>query len=81
MPETVTVRAVETARVMLLGGVPFEEPILMWWNYVARTHEEIAVAHADWTKRRDRFKIPPSPLVPIDVGSHLSLSEGDWLEK
>jgi quercetin 2,3-dioxygenase len=61
------VRAVEPARVILLGGVPFEEPILMWWNYLARTHEEITVAHADWTERRDRFKIPASQLAPIDV--------------
>jgi redox-sensitive bicupin YhaK (pirin superfamily) len=65
--EELPVRAAEPARVILLGGVPFEEPILMWWNYVARTHEEITVAHADWTQRRGRFKIPPSPLAPIDV--------------
>jgi quercetin 2,3-dioxygenase len=65
--EELPMRAVEPARVILLGGVPFEEPILMWWNYVARTHEEIAVAHADWTQRRDRFKVPASQLGPIDV--------------
>jgi quercetin 2,3-dioxygenase len=65
--EELSVRAVEPARVILLGGVPFEEPILMWWNYVARTHEEITTAHEDWTQRHDRFKIPPSQLAPIDV--------------
>jgi redox-sensitive bicupin YhaK (pirin superfamily) len=63
----IAVRAAEPARTILLGGVPFEEPILMWWNYVARTREEITLAHADWTQRRDRFKIPASRLGPIDV--------------
>jgi len=36
------------ARVLLVGGTPFAEPILMWWNFVARTPEEIAQARADW---------------------------------
>jgi redox-sensitive bicupin YhaK (pirin superfamily) len=39
-------------RVLLIGGPPFPEPILMWWNFVARTPEEIAVARADWEERR-----------------------------
>jgi quercetin 2,3-dioxygenase len=36
------------ARLLLLGGPPFPEKILMWWNFVARTPEEIAEARADW---------------------------------
>lgn len=35
-------------RVLLLGGPPFPEKILMWWNFVARTPEEIAEARSDW---------------------------------
>jgi redox-sensitive bicupin YhaK (pirin superfamily) len=35
-------------RVLLIGGPPFPETILMWWNFVARTQEEIAQARADW---------------------------------
>lgn len=35
-------------RVLLIGGPPFPEKILMWWNFVARTEEEIAQARADW---------------------------------
>ena len=42
----------EPARVLLLGGVPFPEPILMWWNFVARTTDEIAAARADWQAGR-----------------------------
>jgi redox-sensitive bicupin YhaK (pirin superfamily) len=56
-----------SARAILLGGAPFEEPILMWWNYVARTRDEISVAHQDWTSRSDRFAVPGSSLAPIDV--------------
>jgi redox-sensitive bicupin YhaK (pirin superfamily) len=39
-------------RLLLIGGPPFPEPILMWWNFVARTQEEIAQARADWEDRR-----------------------------
>jgi redox-sensitive bicupin YhaK (pirin superfamily) len=40
------------ARVLLIGGTPFPERILMWWNFVARTPEEIRAARADWTEHR-----------------------------
>lgn len=36
------------ARLLLLGGTPFEERILMWWNFVARTHDEIERARSEW---------------------------------
>ena len=39
---------------MLIGGPPFPETILMWWNFVARTQEEIAQARADW-EQHERF--------------------------
>jgi redox-sensitive bicupin YhaK (pirin superfamily) len=38
------------ARVLLVGGPPFPEAILMWWNFVARTPEEISEARADWER-------------------------------
>jgi hypothetical protein len=41
------------ARVLLLGGVPFEEEIVMWWNVVARTHEEIERACTQWNAGGD----------------------------
>ncbi len=40
------------ARVLLIGGPPFPEKILMWWNFVARTAEEIVQARTDWEGRR-----------------------------
>lgn len=36
------------ARVLLLGGAPFEEPIVMWWNFIGRSHEEIAQYRQEW---------------------------------
>jgi len=36
------------ARVLLLGGEPFAEQIVMWWNFVARTGEEISAAREQW---------------------------------
>lgn len=38
----------QPAKVLLLGGPPFPEKILMWWNFVARTPEEIAHARRQW---------------------------------
>ncbi len=56
----------EPATVMLLGGVPFEEPILMWWNFVARTREELDAAYESWRTQDDRFGRVRStlPLIP-----------------
>jgi len=61
------------ARVLLIGGPPFPESILMWWNFVARTPEEIAEARTAWEERRgfgevkayqgQRLSAPP--LVPL----------------
>ena len=45
----------ERARALLVGGVPFESPVLMWWNFVARTHEEVDDAQQAWNGGGDRF--------------------------
>ncbi|MER5784136.1 pirin family protein [Streptomyces mobaraensis] len=42
-------RADTDSAFMLLGGEPFEEHLVMWWNFVGRSHEEIAQARSDWT--------------------------------
>ncbi|MEV7596324.1 pirin family protein [Kitasatospora sp. NPDC089797] len=47
-------RAHSDASVLLLGGAPFEERIVMWWNFIGRTTEEIAEARTAWTTG-DRF--------------------------
>jgi len=35
-------------RFMLLGGEPFEEELLMWWNFVGRSHDEVEQSRLDW---------------------------------
>ena len=42
----------EPARALLIGGAPFAESILMWWNFVARTTNEIVAARDDWQAGR-----------------------------
>jgi len=56
------------ARALLLRGVPFLEEVAMWWNFVARTQEELAAAFRDWTTGSDRFGIVSSSLPRTDVG-------------
>lgn len=36
------------ARLLLLGGTPFEEPVLLWWNFVGRSGAEMQRFAADW---------------------------------
>jgi quercetin 2,3-dioxygenase len=38
-------------RALLLGGEPLHERIVMWWNFVGRTHEEIARFRAAWQEK------------------------------
>ncbi|MFK4066580.1 pirin family protein [Streptomyces sp. NPDC029674] len=63
------------ARLILLGGTPFEEEIIMWWNFIGRSHEDIAQARSDWmTGTRfgevkgydgDPLPAPELPSVPL----------------
>ncbi len=46
--ERLSLTAAAGTVLMLLGGVPLGERLLMWWNFVARTPEEIAAAVAGW---------------------------------
>ena len=52
---TVTNRTDEAARVVLLGGEPLDEEIVMWWNFVGRSHDEIAAFREEWQHESDRF--------------------------
>ena len=58
------------ARVLLIGGAPFKEQILMWWNFVGRTPDEIHQARADWESHQRFGEVPayqgprlPAPAV------------------
>jgi quercetin 2,3-dioxygenase len=43
------------ARVVLLGGPPFPEQLVMWWNFVGRSHQDIAAYRQMWEDRDGRF--------------------------
>ena len=64
----------EGARVFLLGGEPFEADIVMWWNFVGRSHDEIVEAREAWEADAPRFgavidhgpeRIPAPPLPAV----------------
>jgi redox-sensitive bicupin YhaK (pirin superfamily) len=77
-------RADGTARLLLIGGEPFSEQIVMWWNFVERSHEEIVRAREDWMTG-GRFGVvqgydgeplpaPPMPTTRLKPrGRHRSL--------
>ncbi len=58
------------SRVLLLGGEPFAERIVMWWNFVGRGHDEIVVDREDWMAgtrfgRVDGYDGAPIPAPPM----------------
>jgi redox-sensitive bicupin YhaK (pirin superfamily) len=64
--DELVITAAEDARVLVLGGEPFGEAISMWWNFVARTHDEIDEARAAWQAAdEDRFAPVESHLGRI----------------
>ncbi|ANI91999.1 pirin family protein [Dietzia timorensis] len=56
---TLTLRnnADSPARLIFIGGEPFAEEIIMWWNFVGRTSEEIVEYRELWQARTDRFGV------------------------
>lgn len=66
----IALRSQAAARALVIGGEPFEEEILLWWNFVARTHGEMVAATADWNAgtRFGTVEGSPSPrLVAPDL--------------
>lgn len=61
------VYAPQSSTIMLLGGEPFEEPILMWWNFVARTQSEMTEAYQMWQSQDARFGKVESGLPRIEA--------------
>jgi len=42
------VRIQKGSRILIIGGKPFQEDILIWWNFVARTNEEMIETTNAW---------------------------------
>ena len=64
------------ARLLLLGGEPFESPVVMWWNFVGRSRQEMADAARHWMAGSERFGETgsamdriPAPPIPWPDGS------------
>jgi redox-sensitive bicupin YhaK (pirin superfamily) len=64
-------RSVSDSTLLLLGGEPFEEKIVMWWNFIGRSGDEIAEAREAWMSG-NRFgtvngydgEPTPAPILP-----------------
>ena len=69
----VEVASSEGALLFLIGGEPFEDEIVMWWNFAGRDHDEIVAAREDWESASERFgvveghdvRIPAPPLPDV----------------
>jgi quercetin 2,3-dioxygenase len=69
--DQVKLAAAAGSTLLLLGGEPLGEPLLMWWNFVGRTPEEIATAARDWTQGSRFGQVSgyhgrPLPAPPVD---------------
>lgn len=70
----VEVAAEEDTVFFLIGGAPFEADLVMWWNFVGRSHDEIAEAQREWAAGSDRFghvvdhgdeRVPAPPMPNV----------------
>ncbi|UYM07180.1 pirin family protein [Solicola gregarius] len=60
---------------LLLGGEPFDEELVMWWNFIGRSHAEIESMRKSWMETSDygvvdsfggeRMPAPPLPQVSL----------------
>jgi quercetin 2,3-dioxygenase len=86
---TLTTRDARPARVLLLGGPPFPEQLVMWWNFVGRSHDDIAVYRRLWEDNDDRFGVvrgyrgavprlpaPPLPNATLRPRPNPAMKEG-----
>jgi redox-sensitive bicupin YhaK (pirin superfamily) len=55
------------SRALLIGGLPFDERLFMWWNFVARSRDEISEAWRAWASGDERFGRVDSSFARIDV--------------
>lgn len=47
--------AAENSRMFLFGGLPLGEHVLLWWNFVARSNDDMINAREEWEQRAGRF--------------------------
>lgn len=59
------------ARCLLLGGEPFDEQLVMWWNFIGRSHEEVVAARTEWMASIEAGGSDRFPAVAGYVGDPL----------
>ena len=78
--DALSLRCDEAAQALLIGGTPLDEPILIWWNFVARTQAEMQQAAADWNAASSRFGTvragSPAPRLSAPALEGLKLQGG-----
>jgi quercetin 2,3-dioxygenase len=78
----------EPVRAVLLGGEPFTEELVMWWNFLGRSHEDIVEFRRQWQAESDRFgevfgyrgspqRLPAPPLPTTRLKSRQPPSRKD----
>jgi quercetin 2,3-dioxygenase len=75
--DEIAITTTAPARVLLVGGEPFERRPLMWWNFVARDRDEIDAAYADWQSGAERFGVVDSMLDLVPAPPPLWLPTGE----
>ncbi|MFP5401020.1 MAG: pirin family protein [Gammaproteobacteria bacterium] len=65
------------SRALLLGGRPFEQPVLMWWNFVGVDKAVIAQAQTQWEQGDPRFGTVGDGQAPRLVAPPLPWRDGD----
>lgn len=48
-------KACRPTTVVLIGGEPFDEKFVMWWNFIGRSHDEIVEMRNQWQSCDERF--------------------------
>ncbi len=61
--EFVLVARDRPVRALLIGGEPLDEQIVMWWNFVGRSHDEIVRYRAEWMAEIGADGSPPAVIT------------------
>jgi len=84
--QSIQLRSPYGGRMIMLGGQPFAEDIVMWWNFIGRSHQEIVEFRSAWEQRDVRFpaivnrsekamEAPPMPTIQLKPRSRRSRAE------
>lgn len=60
----------EDSIVLMIGGRPFDEEVIMWWNFIGRTQDEIEQMRSEWNAGADRF-----PSFTDNIGGRIPAPE------